>query len=178
MKTYLIKLVIILNLCLIGSSVKAEVKEYHYIWVKNKNIFNQSCKQCNSSKDIYYLGKLVVDEDNLDTSFVNVSGFSDTNIQNNLTRAVNHINNGIKDGEITSINEVYNSFNSYVYIEYNIHNIPDTIGKSYFEKDINLLNLKDIEPYISDKTCRPCIVKICVKPANKPTKVVIILPKS
>ncbi len=166
MRTYFKKFLIVFFLFLvINIVVKAEdnIKEYHYIWAENQNIFNKDCKQCNDSNNIYYLGKLVVDEDKKDVKFFMVNDFHKNYIERKIQNAVLFVNDSIKKNKIENINDIYTFFESYPFIKYYIYEIPNEKGNIYFKSNIKVLEKDKLERYFYNTQCRACRFRINVK---------------
>ena len=147
MKIYLKIFLIVFLFWGISIVVKAEdnIKEYHYIWAENQNIFNKDCKQYNASNNIYYLGKLVVDEDKKDVKFFMVNDFHKNYIERKIQNAVLFVNDSIKKNKIENINDIYTFFESYPFIKYYIYEIPNEKGNIYFKSNIKVLEKDKLE---------------------------------
>ena len=166
MKAYLKRFLIVFFLFLvIDIVVKAEdkIKEYHYIWAENQNIFNKDCKQCNDSDNIYYLGKLVVNEDKKDVEFFMVTDFHKNYIERKIQNAVLFVNEEIKKNKIENMNDICTFFKSYPFIKYYIYEIPNEEGKFYFKSNIKVLEKDKLEKYFYNSPCRACRFRITVR---------------
>ena len=160
MKTYLKRfLIIFFPFLLISIIVKAKdnIKEYHYIWAENQNIFNKDCKQCNDSNNIYYLGKLIVDEDKKDVKFEFVENLSEK-IRNDSK--IETILNDLKQSEFFS-NDIFRIQN--ILDSSRRKMISSELGQQfYLEKRVDLIIDEKLKNSILNKNCYPC--KYIVKP--------------
>lgn len=181
MKTYLIKLVIILNFCLISTLVKAEVKEYHYIWVDNPNIFNKECEQCNISQKIYYLGKLVIDYNKKKCNFECAETKKNVNNElynfNKIIKKILNAMSYLKENNLCYESNVDKVFEDNFYLTPNVYIIPNSLGDDFFTDSKIILNESDIKYLIIDNNCRLCYSKVRVTTKQKNIPVKIILPK-
>ena len=160
MKVYLKRFLIIFFLFLIiDIVVKAEdkIKEYHYIWAENQNIFNKDCKQCNASDNIYYLGKLVVNEDKKDVEFEYVE-YLPEKIKNDSkieTILIDLKQSDFFTDDFSRIPSILDSSRRKM--------IVSKLGQQFFlEKKIKLVMNENLKNNILNKKCYPC--KYRVKP--------------